>query len=211
MSNSYYNSTFTAAIGTLARSSTLRSQFTLVEAGITAMEAALATKAAPTFTGTSTFAAVTYTGALTGGTGVVNIGSNQIYKDSSGRVGLGKTPNASALLDVAGQVWVDAQSGDATVRLLVSSVEKGKLAVTSAGRGYLESNGSEVLCWLNGDVGIGTTSPQANLHVVGDARLDLSTASSATAGGASALPATPEGYLIVNVSGTNYKLPYFLA
>jgi hypothetical protein len=29
------------------------------------------------------------------------------------------------------------------------------------------------------------------------------------AGGASALPATPSGYLIINVAGTNFKLPYY--
>lgn len=70
----------------------------------------------------------------------------------SGRVGLGKTPNASAKLDVAGQVWVDAPSGDATVRFLVSGTEKGKLAVTSAGKAYIEGNGSTVMAWLNGNV-----------------------------------------------------------
>lgn len=35
-----------------------------------------------------------YTGTLTGGTGVVNLGSGQFYKDASGNVGIGKTPNA---------------------------------------------------------------------------------------------------------------------
>lgn len=85
----------------------------------------------------------------------------------SGNVGLGKSPNASARLDVAGQVWVDAPSGDATLRLLTSGTEKGKLAVTSAGRGYLESNGAEVLTWLNGNVGIGTATMSAKLDVVG--------------------------------------------
>ena len=99
MSNSYYNSTFTAAIGTLARSSTLRSQFLLVETGITAMEAALAPKASPSFTGNTTLANVSYSGTLTGGTGVVNIGSGQFYKDSSGSVGIGTT-TPSAKLDV---------------------------------------------------------------------------------------------------------------
>ena len=106
MSNSYYNSTFTAAIGTLARSATLRSQFLLVETGVTAMEAALAPKASPTFTGTATFANVAYTGTLTGGTGVINIGSGQFYKDASGNIGIG-TASPAALLHVNGTVRLD--------------------------------------------------------------------------------------------------------
>jgi hypothetical protein len=35
-----------------------------------------------------------YTGTLTGGTGVVNLGSGQFYKDASGNVGVGVTPSA---------------------------------------------------------------------------------------------------------------------
>jgi len=35
-----------------------------------------------------------YTGTLTGGTGVVNLGSGQFYKDASGNVGVGLTPKA---------------------------------------------------------------------------------------------------------------------
>jgi hypothetical protein len=38
-----------------------------------------------------------YTGTLTGGTGVVNIGSGQLYKDSSGNVGIGTTSPAAKL------------------------------------------------------------------------------------------------------------------
>lgn len=30
-----------------------------------------------------------------------------------------------------------------------------------------------------------------------------------TAGAATVLPANPEGYLIINIGGTNYKLPYY--
>tara|TARA_B110000971_G_scaffold186262_1_gene194880 strand:- start:274 stop:1890 length:1617 start_codon:yes stop_codon:yes gene_type:complete len=37
-----------------------------------------------------------YTGTLTGGTGVVNIGSGQVYKDAAGNLGLGVTPSAWA-------------------------------------------------------------------------------------------------------------------
>lgn len=45
--------------------------------------------AAPTFTGTVNTANLAYTGTLTGGTGVIAIGTNQIYKDASGNVGIG--------------------------------------------------------------------------------------------------------------------------
>lgn len=55
------------------------------------------TMTAPVITGGSingtttitTSGAISYTGTLTGGTGVVNLGSGQFYKDASGNVGLG--------------------------------------------------------------------------------------------------------------------------
>ena len=37
-----------------------------------------------------------YTGTLTGGTGVVNLGSGQFYKDASGNVGIGVTPSTQS-------------------------------------------------------------------------------------------------------------------
>jgi hypothetical protein len=50
---------------------------------------------------TSTFgtANIFYTGTLTGGTGVITIGTNQIYKDASGNVGIG-TSSPAATLDI---------------------------------------------------------------------------------------------------------------
>jgi hypothetical protein len=41
---------------------------------------------------TASITNLSYSGTLTGGTGVINIGSNQIYKDASGNVGLGAVP-----------------------------------------------------------------------------------------------------------------------
>ena len=61
----------------------------------------------------------------------------------------------------------------------------------------------------SGNVGIGTASPGAVLHVNGTVRLDAATTTSATAGGASALPATPAGYLTINVAGTDRKMPFY--
>ena len=40
------------------------------------------------------FTNLAYTGTLTGGTGVVNLGSGQFYKDASGNVGIGGTPDS---------------------------------------------------------------------------------------------------------------------
>jgi hypothetical protein len=48
-----------------------------------------------------TAASPSYTGTLTGGTGVVNLGSGQFYKDSSGNVGVG-TAAPGARLEVSG-------------------------------------------------------------------------------------------------------------
>ena len=46
------------------------------------------------------FTNLAYTGTLTGGTGIVNLGSGQFYKDASGNVGIGTTSPA-AKLDVS--------------------------------------------------------------------------------------------------------------
>jgi hypothetical protein len=50
---------------------------------------------------TGAFTNLSYTGTLTGGTGVVNIGSGQFYKDASGNVGIG-TSSPAGQLDVRG-------------------------------------------------------------------------------------------------------------
>jgi hypothetical protein len=52
-----------------------------------------------TLVGTTTATNLAYTGTLTGSTGIVAIGTNQIYKDGSGNVGIG-TASPSARLDV---------------------------------------------------------------------------------------------------------------
>lgn len=47
----------------------------------------------------------TYTGTLTGSTGILNIGANQIYKDASGNVGLGLVPSGTFRLQTDGSIY----------------------------------------------------------------------------------------------------------
>lgn len=82
-----------------------------------------------------------------------------------GNLGLGKSPNASAKLDVNGQVWVDSPSGAATVRMLTAGTERGRVAVESSGRMTLVSAGKDTLVAFDGNVGLGTTAPAAMLHI----------------------------------------------
>lgn len=51
---------------------------------------------------TGAFTNLSYSGSLTGGTGVINIGSGQVYKDAAGNVGVG-TATPGAKLDVNGR------------------------------------------------------------------------------------------------------------
>ena len=55
--------------------------------------------------GSPSFTNLAYTGTLTGSTGVLNIGSGQVYKDASGNVGIG-TSSPSTKLTVAGAITI---------------------------------------------------------------------------------------------------------
>ena len=56
-----------------------------------------------------------YTGTLTGSTGILNIGSGQLYKDASGNVGIG-TSSPTCLLDVGGTGAIKLPAGTTAQR-----------------------------------------------------------------------------------------------
>ena len=68
-----------------------------------------------------------YTDTLTGGTGILNIGSGQLYKDASGNVGIGTT-SPSGKLDVAGTI----KTLGYTVATLPTGVVGARAYVTNA-------------------------------------------------------------------------------
>jgi hypothetical protein len=83
--------------------------------------------ASPTFTGTVNTDNLAYTGTLTGGTGIVAIGTNQIYKDASGNVGIG-TASPVYKLDVR-------TTGDAVQIFASNGTVNQAVAYCSSGQG----------------------------------------------------------------------------
>jgi hypothetical protein len=98
-----------------------------------------------------------YTGTLTGGTGVVNIGSGQLYKDASGNVGIG-TSNPTQKLTVAGNLGLSNNNaygwGDLTTYIAGdSSTDFINFVTNSAERMRIDTSGNLL---------VGTTSDVTN-------------------------------------------------
>lgn len=133
--------------------------------------------ASPTFTGTLNSADLAYTGTLTGGTGVIAIGTNQIYKDASGNVGIGtSSPQAKLAVSNLGasgfEFFINAPGGG--VGTYIQSYNRSGAAYVNTHYYALShtwrttSSTTAMVLDASGNVGIGNTpSGTYKLEVTG--------------------------------------------
>ena len=111
----------------------------------------------------------TFLGAITASTAVINVGSGQIYKDSSGRVGIGATsPDASYKMTISGSrsgvasgiIFTDSDATPTNYGLYINGNKGFTIYDATAGVNRLLVDSS-------GNVGVGTASPSQKLDVYG--------------------------------------------
>jgi hypothetical protein len=137
-------------------------------------------------TASGSFTNLAYTGTLTGGTGVVNLGSGQFYKDAGGNVGIGTASPQSKLhvsnSGAAGFEFFTNYPGGGVGTYIQSFNRSSSVYVDTAY--YANSHtfwaqGDRMVITSAGNVGIGTSSPAYPLDVNGNGRFG----SSSTGGG----------------------------
>jgi len=109
----------------------------------------------------------TFLGAITASTAVINVGSGQIYKDASGRVGIGTTsPDASYRMTFSGSrsgvapgiILTDSDATPTNYGLYINGSKSFTIWDATAGVNRLLVDSS-------GNVGVGTASPTRKLDV----------------------------------------------
>jgi hypothetical protein len=117
-----------------------------------------------------------YTGTLTGGTGVINIGSGQLYKDASGNVGIGtSSPTERISVSSAGATGLrllSTAAGGADMRVYGSDGSQGLIGTFSNHVMTFYTNSAErARIDSSGNLLVGTTVTSAGSRFVVDQSL----------------------------------------
>jgi hypothetical protein len=172
-----------------------------------------------TFADAQTFSgAVSYSTTLTGGTGIVNLGSGQFYKDASGNVGIGTTSPASyAPFTVRKYITSGAQNyaasfSDAVNATLSIGFTSGFANyVCDNGQAFYTSNTERMRIDSTGNILIAQAA-RATITTDNDLSFDMNVASNfkctPTAGGAltfTNITSGQSGWVLL-VNGSNYAI-----
>ena len=127
------------------------------------------------------FTNLAYTGTLTGGTGIVNLGSGQFYKDASGNVGIGtsspSTFSAYTKLSVLNGVAVGVDASNAG-RIVGSTTTGTELSYLSMGGNYnLGSTGEIALATTTAKAMLFGTNSAERMRILSDGKVGINTSS----------------------------------
>ena len=107
------------------------------------------------------FTNLAYTGTFTGGTGVVNLGSGQFYKDASGNVGIGTSSPAQKLDVVDGRIRTAGSTGNSGyIQIFNNANTTGQLQL---GQGLASGTDNVGYLWniANASLSFGTNNTEA--------------------------------------------------
>ena len=118
-----------------------------------------------------------YSGTLTGGTGVVNIGSGQFYKDGGGNIGIGTTSPSAANTGRAVHLANNVSTGSAEFRVTAGTAPvsfsfegyESQGTIRMAGNfpvTFMTNNTERMRITSAGNVGIGASNPATQLEVL---------------------------------------------
>jgi len=160
---------------------------------------------------TGAFTSLSYTTTLTGGTGIVNLGSGQFYKDATGKVGIG---TASPITNL--HVSTNDQS---TNRLRLQNtgvgggtfdVVGGQPGVSNAGLAIFDVSSSATRMYLNSSGNFDFGGTIAVSAAAGNYTLDTSSAAVSVANAGTVNFSNASGMLIVNNYNTGAISMYFM-
>jgi hypothetical protein len=101
-----------------------------------------------------------YTGTLTGGTGVINFGSGQFYKDASGNLGIGtSSPSSDSLIHIF------SASDTARVSVQRNGVSKAWFGQDGSGTAYIYNEANQAIRFYNNSLERARFDTSGNLLV----------------------------------------------